>query len=491
MIDKQYNKERGILLHITSLPGEFGIGGLGKEARDFVDYLAKTNNQYWQILPLNYPGYGFSPYNAISSFAGNPYLIDPNGLKDMGLVTGNELRAAKIPNPGKTDFPTLIKTKDRLFQLAYKQFIATNGREILHAYIKTESYWLPAFMAFCLLREQYQAIPWQKWKPEHRFYTEQLYQELLHTYPEKLYYSAFLQYIFDQQLSAVKRYATDKGIKIIGDLPLYVSLESSDTWSHPEMFELDADGYPTQVAGVPPDAFSQTGQLWGNPLYRWELMKQDGFDWWKRRLTKAFVFADKLRLDHFIGYVNFWAIQASETTAINGNWCAGPKADFFDAMLSHFSQDRIIAEDLGILTDEINAMRDHYGFPGMIILQFCFEHEHNDILAFPADRIIYTGTHDNQTTAGWFIANLDTNPSANAILEAYLHKKAFLPETQPLTADNVSGMMIRLALASPCHIAIIPMQDVLALDDSARMNIPGIAEGNWIWRMTDMDTHTL
>jgi len=485
------NKQTGILLHITSLPSAYGIGGLGKEAYRFIDYLKKGGFSYWQMLPLNFPGYGDSPYNAVSSFAGNPYLIDPETLFEQGLVDADDLHKALMPNTGKVNFQKLIKTKQALFRKAFQNFMNAGKTSVLDEYAEQESYWLKAFAVFCHLKKAYKNASWQQWKAEHRFYSETLFDKALNEHPDDIYYNVFLQYIIDSQMHAVKMYAEQQGIRIIGDLPLYVSLDSSDVWSRPELFELDSEGHPLRVAGVPPDAFSETGQLWGNPLYRWDVMRGDGFYWWKRRLGKALKFADRLRLDHFIGFVNFWAIDAKETSAVNGQWIPGIKYSFFDAILQDLPKDTFIAEDLGILTDEVNQLRDGYGFPGMIILQFCFQHDQNDILNFPSNKIIYTGTHDNQTTLGWYLTNQKQKKNDNRFMEAYLQKTGFLKATSRLTKANVSQLMIELALASPCQTAIIPMQDILALDDSARMNIPGIAEGNWNWRITSEQAQLL
>lgn len=480
-------QKRGVLLHITSLPSAFGIGGLGQEARDFIDYLSRNGYTYWQILPLNYPGYAYSPYNAISSFAGNPYLIDPSWLYEFSYIQMESLNNAYLDSSENVDFALVYQTKDRVFHSAFKAFRKQTHLTCLYEYLEKEADWLKPFAVFCVLRQLYPDATWQQWRQEYRHYSEQLFIEIHQKYRHELFYHVFLQYIFDIQLAEIKEYAIEKSIQIIGDLPLYVALESCDTWAHPELFELDTDGNPTRVAGVPPDAFSETGQLWGNPLYRWDMMQQDDFAWWKARLKKAFVFADKLRLDHFIGYVNYWAIDATETTALNGSWLPGPKAAFFDAMLRHFPQDSIIAEDLGILTDEINNLRDSYRFPGMIILQFCFQHDQNDILSFPADRIIYTGTHDNQTSAGWFVSNEKEHMPDNDYLRQYLLAKLFISAETKLTPQTAARHLVKLAFASPCHIAIIPLQDILALDDSARMNIPGVAEGNWNWRCLSSD----
>ncbi len=474
----------GVLLHITSLPSAYGIGGLGKEAFAFVDYLQSTHQTYWQILPLNYPGYGDSPYNSISSFAGNPWLIDPNKLFEAGLVSSQDLHKAELPNDGKVHFPVMMKTKQKLFKTAFNNFKTTNDPSLLNDFLEKEGYWLKPFSVFCHLRNIYEELVWQKWSAEQRFYSDSLFDEIYQQNPDDILYHVFLQYVFDKQLAVLKTYAVEQGIQIIGDLPLYVSLNSSDVWSNPELFELDSEGYPHRVAGVPPDAFSETGQLWGNPLYRWDKMQEQDFDWWKKRLGKALVFADRIRIDHFIGLVNFWAVDAHETSAINGNWIPGPKYAFFDSILQVFPKEAFIAEDLGILTDEVNHLREHYGFPGMIILQFCFQDDQNDILSFPENKIIFTGTHDNHTTLGWFLANQEADKSDNHHMENYLHKVGMLADDTKLTKHNVSELMTDLAYKSPCHIAIVPMQDILSLDDNARMNVPGTAIGNWHWRMT-------
>ena len=477
----------GVLLHLTSLPSDYGIGGLGKEAFNFIDFLKAHGQAYWQILPLNYPGYGDSPYNSISSFAGNPYLIDPEKLYQLGLVSQQDLQKAELPNEGKVDFKAVMKCKQQLFRIAFQSFIKNGRTSDLIDYLEIESEWLKPFTVFCHLKDKFQGLVWQQWDEQHRFYSEVLFDEINTNAPDNILYHVFLQYMFELQLSELKQYAVSNGIEIIGDLPLYVSLDSSDAWSRPDLFELDKDGNPLRVAGVPPDAFSETGQLWGNPLYRWDIIQNDNFDWWKKRLKKALVFADRLRLDHFIGYVNFWAIDAKEKSAVNGKWLPGPKIAFFDSMLQTYPQETIIAEDLGILTDEINNLRDSYGFPGMIILQFCWQDDKNDILCFPRDRIIYTGTHDNQTTNGWFSSNLKNKKPDIDYFQSYLHKVGFLDSNEKVTSQNASHYMMQLAYASPCHIAIVPMQDILGLDDSARMNIPGVALGNWQWRIAQAE----
>lgn len=481
-IGKQ-SRPQGILLHLTSLSGEFGCGGLGKEAYDFLDYLKAEGYTHWQILPLNYPGYGDSPYNPISSYAGNPFLIDPVKLQQEGLLTLKDLDKARLPNSGQIHFKHLYTSKLKMLRSAYVQFRSKRRITDLTDYLEREAYWLKPFIIFSYLKEQYKNRSWQLWKHEHRFYSEALFQQLYKKTPDCLLFHVFMQFSFDRQLLELKQYSLQQGIHIIGDLPLYVSLDSSDVWSRPDLFELDAAGNPLRVAGVPPDAFSETGQLWGNPLYRWDKLQEEGFDWWKHRLNKAFIFADSLRLDHFIGLVNYWAVDAKDKSAVNGKWLPGPRQAFFDSILKVFPAECFIAEDLGILTDEVNAIRNQYGFPGMIILQFCFQHDHNDVLSFPENKIIYTGTHDNQTTRGWFLRNEKEGKPDNRFLEAYLRRINFLSEQENLTADNVSQLLIRLAHASPCRLSMIPMQDILSLSDKARLNIPGTALGNWRWRL--------
>jgi 4-alpha-glucanotransferase len=479
----KFSRPQGILLHLTSLPGDYGCGGLGKEAYEFIDYLKANGYSHWQILPLNYPGYGDSPYNPISSFAGNPFLIDPVKLQQAGLLSIKDLDKARLPNPGMIHFKHLYTSKLKMLRSAYVQFRSREKITALTDYLEREAYWLKPFIAFSFFKEQYKNKAWQLWRQEDRFYSETLFRQLYKKTPDCLLFHVFMQFCFDRQLQDLKQYAVQQDIHIIGDLPLYVSLDSSDVWSRPDLFELDAAGNPLRVAGVPPDAFSETGQLWGNPLYRWDRLQEEGFEWWKHRLHKAFAFADSLRLDHFIGLVNYWAVESKEKSAVKGQWLPGPKHAFFDSILKVFPAERFIAEDLGILTDEVNAIRDHYGFPGMIILQFCFQHEFNDILSFPENKIIYTGTHDNQTTRGLFLQNKKENKPDNGFLEAYLRKVGFLPEQDNLTDSNVSPMLIKLAQASPCRLCIIPMQDILSLTDKARLNIPGTALGNWRWRL--------
>ena len=477
-------RQKGILLHLTSLPSDYGIGGLGRAAYDFIDYLKKHDYAYWQILPLNFPGYGDSPYNPVSTFAGNPYLIDPFLLFEKSWITKQELDDAMLPNRSKVNFPLVHKTRQKLYKTAFLRQHYAFWLQELAEFMDREEYWLKPFAVFTQLKQHYKGKRWQTWHEDLKHYSEEIYTQLLLANPENILYPVFLQYLFEQQMSELKRYAVEQGIQIIGDLPLYVSSDSSDVWSRQDLFELDASGNPARVAGVPPDAFSETGQLWGNPLYRWDKMQQENYDWWKRRLQKSFAFADKLRIDHFIGLVNFWAVDANEQEAVNGAWIDGPKHTFFESMLQHFPWESFIAEDLGILTDEVNDLRDHYGFPGMIILQFCFQDDSNDILTFPENKIIYTGTHDNQTSLGWFLSNQKYKKPDNQFLEAYLHKSGCLPQEDKLTTENVSRLLTELAQASPCTISIVPMQDILALDDKARMNIPGKALGNWRWRMT-------
>jgi 4-alpha-glucanotransferase len=402
------------------------------------------------------------------------------------LVSADDLKHAVLPNTDQVNFALMMKTKHKLFRKAFKQFMKLDRTQELLDYLVQESYWLKPFVAYCHYTEEYKGLAWQEWEHRHRFYNEQLFESLFQSELNEVLYYIFLQYIFDNQLAELKSYAVDQEILIIGDLPIYVALNSADTWSRPDLFELDKEGNPVLVAGVPPDAFCEGGQLWGNPLYRWEVMHADNFDWMKRRIRRALAFADRLRLDHFIGYVNYWAIPAKDKTAINGEWLPGPREKFFNSLLQTFPREAIIAEDLGILTEEVNNLRDGYGFPGMIILQFCFQDDCNDILNFPEDRIIYTGTHDNDTTNGWFSSNLEEGKPDNEHFQSYLYNKSFMHIKEQVTAKNAACYMMELAYASPCHIAIVPMQDILCLDGTTRMNIPGTAEGNWRWRLNNM-----
>lgn len=475
-------KSAGILMHISSLPTEFGIGDLGQTAYRFADLLHEHGQKYWQILPLNWCGYSNSPYNPISAFATFPYLISPELLFEDGLVSSSELDAARLPNSAEVDYISVYQAKDALFTTAVECWLQRTGIE---DYIESNASDLKPFLAYVMLCEIYGNDDWYHWLGEHRTYSAALYDRLWHKYSRRMSYYAVLQAIFEDQFHRLHQYLRSLDIKLIGDLPLYCSYQSADVWANQQLFDLDDEGKRRTVAGVPPDAFSETGQLWGNPTFRWDVMQNDGFDWWLRRIGNALKYNDLLRLDHFIGYVNYWSIDASEETAVNGRWIPAPAEIFFAALFSRYDRSRFIAEDLGILNAEVCRIRDKYALPGMIILQFCFDNPAVDPDQYPEDRIIYTGTHDNDTIMGWYRHLIESGAAEANIIHEYLqrsHRIDTLP-TDPLT--DVNWHLIDIAYASPCHLAIVPFQDILGLGTEARINTPGIPLGNWHWRLID------
>ncbi len=482
-------KGRGVLLHLSSLPTDYGIGDLGPVAFEFVDWLKIQGYNLWQILPINYCGYGNSPYNPLSSYAAFPYLISPECLYEDGLISKKDLIAAQLPRSNQVVYEAVYRAKDELFSIAVENYLKLHDIE---DFIAAEADWIKPFMTFHTLSELYHSTAWFRWDEAHKHYSVDLYREMYRNYPDHMKSVAVLQAIFCSQFEALKKYIKEAGISLIGDIPLYVAYESADVWANQEIFSLDKSGERVQVAGVPPDAFSDEGQLWGNPVYRWDRMEDDNFQWFRNRLLKALSFYDYLRLDHFIGYVNYWSIPAGEVTAINGGWIEAKPERFFASLVEQCGAEKFIAEDLGVLTPEVCAYRDRYGFPGMIILQFCFDDRVPDIASFPANKIIFSGTHDNQTTRGWFETYVMERPQVLANLEQYLMQSGLITKTEELSADSVSSMIVRIAEASPCETSIIPMQDLLGLADEARMNIPGTALGNWQWRMgSSFPVHTV
>jgi len=481
-------KQSGILLHISSLNTEYGIGDLGSEAYVFADYLVQNGHSFWQILPLNHPGYGNSPYNPISAFAGNPYLISPELLIKDGLLKNNEV--IRLPKAWKFDFESVYKAKDTMLKIAANRFLECHN---IDEYIEEKAYYIKAYTSFLFLTESYGHSNWQKWDTAHKSYNDKLFKDIIKE--PRAREIAAIQAIFDEQLSRLKEHVTSQGIKIIGDVPLYLSYESAEVWAFQELFDLDDEGMRQSFAGVPPDAFSDEGQLWGNPIYLWEKMEEDGFELFMRRFASALEFVDLLRLDHFIGYVNYWKVplidKVEPKDAKEGSWVkASPKA-FFEELNRRFLKERFIAEDLGILNDEVCHYRDKYSLPGMIVLQFCFDDGVQDISRFPKNRIIYTGTHDNNTSIGWF-RSLPDDSQTRLNLEQFC--KEYLPEKQLPTEDNIHEIMADIARLSGCKTMILPMQDILGLDESHRMNTPGTPTGNWDWRMNipakDIEEHT-
>jgi 4-alpha-glucanotransferase len=474
----------GILLHPTSLPGPYGIGTLGTQARAFVDFLAKARVGYWQILPLGPTGYGDSPYQSLSAFAGNPYLIDPDELMRLGLL--NEAETGASPEGGgRVDFGALFSSSNSMLDSAWKRFSnlseSGNGAEIARlkdefaAFERAQAWWLEDFALYSAIKETQGFASWDSWPPSLKKREAKSLEKFRAKAADRILRHKFAQFLFFRQWKALKTYANAHNVRIIGDIPIFAAYDSADTWAKPELFQLDAALQPKKVAGVPPDYFTDTGQLWGNPLYDWEAHKKTGYAWWVSRIKASLECVDLLRIDHFRGFVDYWAVPAEHTTAARGSWESGPGMNLFAAVASALGELPIIAEDLGFMTPEVHALRDSLGFPGMKILQFAFEPEGENAdypHLYPENSVVYTGTHDNDTSAGWLRA---AAPSA---------AKRALSYTKGRPA-SFAWDMIRTAWASPAKLAVAPMQDVLGLGSEARMNYPGKIDGYWTWRMPD------
>ena len=480
MEKKHLLKQRagGILLHPTSLPSGFGIGDLGPSAYSFIDFLEVSKQKLWQILPLGPTGYGDSPYQCFSAFAGNPILISPELLKGDGYLEKRDLADYRQTDSMRIDFGQVIKQKHTLFAKSFLNFseqINNQNNEDYNVFIQDNQYWLDDYSLFMALKEKFELNSWNQWPDNFKQKKQILITE--NHISSRIEYYKFLQFIFFKQWLSLKKYANQKGIAIIGDLPIFVAADSSDVWAKPELFDLDQKGNPIHIAGVPPDYFSETGQLWGNPLYSWQFMKNNDYEWWKKRIAFLLKIYDIIRIDHFRGFAAFWQVPGNESTAINGKWIKGPGADFFQAMKKHFDFLPFIAEDLGYITDDVYELRDQFDFPGMSVLHFAFiggEYRAKNYLPhnLKSNSVLYTGTHDNDTTFGWY-------KTLNRADRDYLHNYLNTSE------ENVVWALIQLAYASVANSVIIPMQDILLLDSDARMNNPGIEHGNWQFRFTD------
>ena len=465
-------RKSGILMHISSLPNPYGIGSVGKCAYDFVDFLARAGQSYWQILPLCPTGYGDSPYQSFSTFAGNHYLIDLDTLIRDGLLEQAEVDAiCWSEDETRVDYGRLYDHRGKLLRLAYQRF--TPGEDF-ERYVSDNESWLPDFALFMTLKEMYHGQPWQNWPAElvkrDPVVLERYRQEL----KSSLEFQYFLQYTFSNQWRALRAYANGKGIRIIGDVPIYVPLDSADVWANPGLFQLDENCHPRMVAGCPPDSFSADGQLWGNPLYDWEKMKKNGFAWWTRRLAAAAKMYDVVRLDHFRGFESYWAIPAGDTTAAGGSWRPGPGMDFIRAIQKALPELDFIAEDLGYVTPEVRALQEGSGYPGMKVMQFAFDsREAGNYLpyTYPVNSVCYSGTHDNLTMQQWFD---EAAPIDITMAKDYLGLNP---------AEGYVRGMIRGCMSSTSWLCIIQMQDYLELGAEARMNFPGtLSTNNWTWR---------
>jgi len=469
-------RSAGILMHITSLPGPWGVGTMGKSAREFADFLERAGQSFWQLLPLTPTGYGDSPYQSASAFAGNPYLIDPELLVEEGLLLSEEAETGWGEDAGRVDYGLLYRKKLPLLRLAWNRF---DGSADFDRFCGENGSWLADFSLYMALKEKNSGAPWYAWEPELKFREPDAIWKARQSLREEIRFYSFVQYLFFRQWKELKDYAAAKGISVIGDIPIYVPYDSVDVWTNPELFQLDETLAPTAVAGCPPDGFSEDGQLWGNPLYRWDRMNKDGYRWWLSRLRAAGKLYDVIRIDHFRGLESYWSVPYGEKTARNGCWVKGPGMDFIQAVRKELPDTRLIAEDLGYLTPEVLKLRDESGLPGMKVLQFAFDSpEPSDYLPhlYHKNTVCYTGTHDNMTTAQW----LET---ANAETKAYAWDYMNLSREE----GPVRGV-IRTAMSSVSDLCVVPMQDWLRLGGEARMNFPGTFTGrNWSWRMEAPD----
>ncbi|MEH2183553.1 4-alpha-glucanotransferase [Nostoc sp.] len=472
-----FPRSSGILLHPTSFPSRFGIGDLGLEAYRFIDFLKESHQQYWQVLPLGPTAYGNSPYMCYSAMAGNPLLVSLEKLRDEGLLTEEDF--ANLPGfpEEKVDYEKVVPIKIGLLKKAYEHF-RVNATPIqqkeFEGFCDSKAYWLDNYALFMALKDANENANWHTWQSELVKRDPQAMEQVQERLNGEIFYYKFVQFEFFRQWSELKSYANMRGINIIGDIPIYVAHDSADVWAHPEIFCLDQEtGAAAQMAGVPPDYFSATGQLWGNPVYNWEELQKQDFKWWVQRFEAMLDYVDIIRIDHFRGFEAYWAVPQGEQTAINGKWVEAPGDAFFEVIRQKLGKLPVLAEDLGVITPGVEALRDKYEFPGMKILQFAFSADStNPFLPFnySHNAVVYTGTHDNDTTIGWF-NSAEEEEKQNLLL--------YLGSISP---DGIHWDLIRLALNSIANQAIIPLQDILGLGNEARMNFPSIAEGNWEWR---------
>ena len=469
----------GILLHITSLSSNYGIGDLGSSAYRFVDFLSESNQSFWQILPLNptNPTFGNSPYSSPSAFAGNPLLISPDSLVVDGLLSSSDIEDSHLFSNERVNYKAVANYKEMLFQKAFNSFKKKGSSDEFEEFCVKNSYWLEDYALFTVLKAHYNGVVWSEWPRGIANRDQRKLQELKNNLRDRVGFEKFIQYIFYKQWFALKSYSNSKRINIIGDVPIYVNHDSADAWSNPEIFKLDKKKWPKLVAGVPPDYFSKTGQRWGNPVYRWNIIRKNDYQWWIKRMDHNLKLFDMMRLDHFRGFVGYWEIPAEEKTAVNGKWRKAPAKDFFTTLVKRFKHLPIIAEDLGVITPDVLKIMKDFGFPGMKLLLFAFGDDFSKSSHLPHNHtqnsVVYTGTHDNNTVQGWWRS--EGSPESRKRFFKYIGKE--------VSEESIHWEFIRLAMMSVAKICIIPIQDVLGLNEEAKMNRPAKTEGNWQWRL--------
>ncbi|MFW6140744.1 MAG: 4-alpha-glucanotransferase [Acidobacteriota bacterium] len=470
----------GILTHITSLPSSFGIGDLGPKTHKFVDFLSQCGQSYWQILPLNPTdsAYDDSPYHSVSAMAANPLLISPEWMVRDGLLEEKDLKPVPEFSESRVDFSLVTQYKDRLFETAFQRFQKQSPQDDFFAFCERNSEWLHDFALFKVLKDEFSQKKWSEWPAEHRDRNDRALKRFSREHEDKIKKEKFLQYLFMHQWNELKEKCRKRDVHIIGDIPIYVDYDSADVWSHPGFFKLNSQKQMESVSGVPPDYFSETGQLWGNPLYDWDAIQKSDFKWWVSRLDRVLEMCDIVRIDHFRGWVAFWEVPVSEKTAVNGRWVKAPVKDFFEKLSKRYLHLPFIAEDLGIITPDVREVMRCFNLPGMKVLLFAFGSDdpyhpylpHN----YEENYVVYTGTHDNNTVKGWF--EKEAGEDEKSRLSRYLGKE--------VRAEEVHWDLIRLAMSSVARTVIFPIQDILGLGQEARMNRPATNQGNWKWRMT-------
>lgn len=468
-------RSSGILMHPTSLPSNNGVGTLGKQAYNFVEILHKAGQKWWQVLPLSPTGFGHSPYQCYSAFAGNPFLIDLDFLEEKGWLTKEEAYF-QINDPKIADFDGVREHLHQVLPHAFERFLKVGGKEQqqFDDFCEQEKDWLDDYTLFRALKDHFNQKSWFEWEDSLKNREQNALEKYKKICAQQIAYRKFLQYLTLSQWKGVKDYANSLGIQIIGDIPIYVAMDSADVWCNPELFLLDKKGYPTHIAGVPPDYFSETGQLWGNPVFNWKKHLETNFDWWKKRIAITLKQVDLIRLDHFRGFESFWSVPYGEETAVNGEWVLGLGRELFESLTEEFGELPFIAEDLGVITKPVETLRDDYKLPGMKILQFAFDSgDENDFRPhnYEKNSVVYTGTHDNDTLLGWLSTS---TPEDRQFALDYLNG----------TEETIVWDFIRSAWASTAVLAITTMQDIVEEGTSSRMNLPGTATGNWAWRFT-------
>jgi 4-alpha-glucanotransferase len=470
------NRASGIILHPTSLPGPDGIGDLGPEAYRWIDFLSRTGTQFWQILPLGPTGYGDSPYQCFSAIAGNPYLISTTILLDQGLLTKDDLAERPHFPSERVDYGPVIQWKIKIFSKSFQNFQSKSFKSLkraFEAYKIEQSDWLEPFATFMAIKQEHGNVGWNEWPEAYRKRDSKTLETFKKDHANVIEFQSYLQFLFNQQWQALRTYAHKKDIQIIGDIPIFVAYDSADVWGHKDLFYLDEEGLPEVVAGVPPDYFSETGQLWGNPLYRWDVHKKDGYAWWLKRIRAVLNQVDIIRLDHFRGFEAYWEIPYGNDTAEIGLWVKGPAHDFFKTIKEKLGELPIIAEDLGVITEGVTKLRDDFNLPGMKILQFAFASDPDDDFLphnYTVNCVAYTGSHDNNTTRGWY----DHAPE---------RERDFCRRYLARSGNDIAWSLVRVLWRSVAAWVLAPMQDFLSLGNWARMNYPGNPSGNWNWRM--------